>query len=202
MVDERQHFNGELTMKPLVAFIAGAAMLLSGAAASADEYRDTVDLFRNTGESASFFGHSYGYAVFPAIGKGGLIVGAAHGNGRVYEHGKYVGDVSMTQLSVGAQVGGQAYSQIIFFEDQRSFKDFTRGDFELGADASVVAITAAASGTAGSAGADASASGGRRDAATAGGYHKGLAVFTIVKGGAMAEASVAGEKFSFRPKPG
>jgi lipid-binding SYLF domain-containing protein len=187
-------------MKAVLTFIAGAAMLLSGAVAMAGEYSHTVDLFRHAGESASLFNKSYGYAVFPSIGKGGLIVGAAHGNGRVYKHGQYVGDVSMTQLSVGLQAGGQAYSEIVFFEDRRSFKDFTRGDFELGADASAVAITAAASGTAGTAGADAAASGGKRDATTAGGYHKGLAVFTIVKGGAMAEASVAGEKFSYRPK--
>jgi len=187
-------------MKPVLTFIAGAALLLSGAVATAGEYRDTAELFRHAGESASFFNNSYGYAVFPSIGKGGLIVGAAHGNGRVYQHGKYVGDVSMTQLSVGLQAGGQAYSQIVFFQDRRSFKDFTRGDFEMGADASAVVITAAVSGTAGTAGAEAAASGGKRDAATAGGYHKGLAVFTIVKGGAMAEASVAGEKFTYRPK--
>ena len=187
-------------MKAVQTFIVSAAMLLWGAVAVAGEYSDTVALFRHAGESASFFNHCYGYAVLPSIGKGGLIVGAAHGNGRVYEHGKYVGDVSMTQLSVGLQAGGQAYSQIIFFEDRRSFKDFTRGDFELGADASAVVITAAASGSASTAGADAGASGGKRDAATAGGYYKGLAVFTIVKGGAMAEAAVAGEKFSYRPK--
>jgi lipid-binding SYLF domain-containing protein len=187
-------------MKTIPTFMAGAAMLLAGAVAMASEYGDTLELFRHAGESASFFNNCYGYAVLPSIGKGGLIVGAAHGNGRVYEHGKYVGDVSMTQLSVGFQAGGQAYSQIVFFEDRRSFKDFTRGDVELGADASAVAITAAASGTAGTAGADATASGGKRDAVTAGGYHKGLAVFTIVKGGAMAEASVAGEKFSYRPR--
>ena len=187
-------------MKPVLTFIAGAAMLLSGAIAMANEYGDTVKLFRDAGESASFLHNCYGYAVFPSIGKGGFIVGAAHGNGRVYAHGRYVGDVSMTQLSVGLQAGGQAYSQIVFFEDRRSFEDFTRGDFELGADASAVVITAAASGTASTAGANAGASGGEKDAATAGGYHKGLAVFTIVKGGAMAEASVAGEKFSYRPK--
>jgi len=185
-------------MKPVLTFMAGTILLLSGTTVMADEYGDAIGLFRHAGESASFFEHCYGYAVFPSIGKGGLIVGAAHGKGHVYEHGKYIGDTSMTQLSVGFEAGGQAYSQIIFFEDQQSFEDFTAGDFEFGADASAVAITAAAAGTASTAGVEAEASGGMQDATTAGGYVKGLATFKIIKGGAMAEASVAGEKFSFR----
>jgi len=174
-------------------------MVLAGAPAFADKYSDTVDLFKKAGESASFFTDSYGYAVFPTIGKGGLGIGAAHGKGRVYEQGKYVGDTSMTQLSVGFQAGGQAYSQIVFFQDERSFKEFTRGNFEFGAGVSAVAITAAASGTAATTGTAAGASGGKKDATTAGGYYKGLAVFVIVKGGAMFEASVAGQKFSYKP---
>jgi lipid-binding SYLF domain-containing protein len=177
----------------------GAMMALAGSSALADKYSDTIDLFKKAGESASFFTNSYGYAVFPTIAKGGLGIGAAHGKGRAYEQGKYVGDTSMTQLSLGFQAGGQAYSQIIFFEDERSFKEFTRGNFEFGAGVSAVAITAAASGTAGTAGTGAGASGGKKDATTAGGYYKGLAVFVIVKGGAMLEASVAGQKFSYKP---
>lgn len=187
-------------MKAIRVWVLGVGMLLAGATAVADDFTDTVDLFKNAGKSAWFFQHCYGYAVFPTIGKGGFVVGAAHGNGRVYEHGKYIGDTSMTQLSVGFQAGGQAYSQIVFFEDERSFKDFTHGDFEFGADVSAVAITAAASGTAGTAGATAGASGGRKDAVTTGTYYKGMAVFTIVKGGAMYEASVAGQKFSYKPR--
>jgi hypothetical protein len=106
----------------------------------------------------------------------------------------------MTQLSVGLQAGGQTFSQIIFFEDQRAFDEFTSGHFEFGADASAVAITAAVSGGAGTTGTTASASGGKKDAATAGAYHKGVAVFTIVKGGAMFEASLGGQKFSYKPR--
>lgn len=174
--------------------------ILSGSAAVADAYSDTVALFKNAGESAAFFGNCYGYAVFPTIGKGGLVVGGAHGKGRVYEHGKYLGDTSMTQLSVGLQAGGQAYSMIIFFEDQRAFEEFTKENFEFGADVSAVAITAAASGQLGTTGASAGASGGRKDATTAGKYYKGLAVFTIAKGGAMVQAAVAGQKFTYRPK--
>jgi lipid-binding SYLF domain-containing protein len=183
-----------------VGFLLAAVQLFSGASALADSDGDTVALFKNAGESASFFNSCYGYAVFPTIGKGGLVIGGAHGKGRVYVHGKYVGDASMTQLSVGLQAGGQAYSQMVFFEDERAFKEFTSGNFEFGADASAVAITAAAEASAGTAGASAGASGGRKDAVTAGSYHNGLAVFTIVKGGAMYQATVAGQKFKFTPK--
>jgi lipid-binding SYLF domain-containing protein len=174
--------------------------ILSGTATAAGPYSDTITLFKNAGESASFFRDCYGYAVFPTIGKGGLVVGGAHGKGRVYEHGEYVGDTSMTQLSVGLQAGGQAYSMIIFFQDQRAFEEFTRENFEFGADVSAVAITAAASGQVGTTGASAGASGGKKDATTVGEYHKGLAVFTIAKGGAMVQAAVAGQKFTYKPK--
>jgi lipid-binding SYLF domain-containing protein len=177
-----------------------ALILFSGAAARADNYSDTIALFKNAGESAEFFKNCYGYAVFPTIGKGGFVVGAAHGDGRVYAHGKYVGDTAMTQVSVGFQAGGQAYSQIIFFQDKRAFEEFTRGDFEFGADVGAVAITAAAGGSAGTTGATAGASGGKKDATTVGRYYKGMAVFTIVKGGAMYQATVGGQKFSYKPK--
>lgn len=173
---------------------------LFSAAAMADEYDDTIALFKNAGQSAAFFGNSYGYAVFPTIGKGGLGVGAAHGSGRVYQRGKYVGDAKMNQVSVGLQAGGQAYSQIVFFQDERAFKEFTAGDFAFGADVGAVVITAAASASAGSKGQTAGASGGKKDASTVGKYHKGIAVFTLVKGGAMYEATVAGQKFKYKAK--
>lgn len=178
----------------------GAVLLLCSAVSWANPYGDTEALFRNAGESGAFFHNSYGYAVFPTIGKGGLIVGGAHGHGHVYAHGKYVGNTSMTQLSVGLQAGGQAYSQIIFFEDQRAFDEFTKGNYEFGADVSAVAITAAAGAGVGTTGASADASGGMKDAKTAGKYYKGVAVFTIVKGGAMYQAVVAGQKFTYEPR--
>ena len=156
-----------------------------------DRYADTMSLFRNAGESAAYFDHCYGYAVFPTIGKAAWAVGGAHGSGRVYVHGMYVGDASVNQLSVGFQAGGQAYSQVVFFEDRRAFDEFTRHGFEFGADVNAVAITAAAGGSVGTTGVDAGASGGMKDARTLGSYHRGLAVFTIVKGGAMFQAAVA-----------
>jgi len=178
--------------------LLGGALLLWGSAGWCDSYSDTIELFKKAGESAGFFEHSYGYAVFPTIGKGGFVVGGAYGHGRVYSHGKYVGDSSVTQLSVGFQLGGQGYSQIVFFQDQRAFDDFTKGNFEFGADASAVAITAAAGANAGTQGASANASGGKNDARTAGKYYRGMAVFTVVKGGAMYEAVIAGQKFSYK----
>jgi lipid-binding SYLF domain-containing protein len=185
-------------MKSIRSVLGMVAMLAISGVASADSYTDTVALFKNAGESSSFFASAYGYAVFPTIGKGGLIVGGAHGSGRVYEKGKYIGNTSMTQLSVGFQAGGQAYSQIIFFEDKRALDEFTNGNFEFEAGVSAVAITAAAEGTAGTQGASAGASGGKKDATTVGGaYYKGMKVFTIAKGGAMFEASVAGQKFKY-----
>ena len=187
-------------MRVIRAFLMMVALVVPAAAAVAGGYSDTIDLFKHAGESASFFTTSYGYAVFPTIGKGGLGIGGAHGSGRVYEHGKYVGDTSMTQLSVGFQAGGQAFSQIIFFEDKRAFDEFTKGNFEFSAGVSAVAITAAASGTAGTTGVTGGASSGKKDAATTGDYYKGVAVFTIVKGGAMYEAAVAGQKFSYKAK--
>jgi len=187
-------------MKRSLGILAGAVLLLCAAVSRADDYTDAIQLFKNAGQSKAYFDNSYGFAVFPGIGKGGFIVGGAHGNGRVYRKGVWVGDASMTQVSVGLQAGGQAYSMIIFFEDERAFKEFTSGSFEFGADAGAVAITAAAGVSAGTRGASAGASGGMKDAVTAGKYYKGMAVFTIVKGGAMYEASVSGQKFSFKPK--
>jgi lipid-binding SYLF domain-containing protein len=169
--------------------------------ARADEYSDTEALFKNAGQSGKHFKDAYGYAVFPTIGKGGIGVGGAHGSGRVYEKGKYVGDAKMTQITVGLQLGGQAFSEIIFFQDERSFKEFTSGNFEFGAQASAIAITAGASASASTAGGgSAGASGGKKDATTAGDYHKGMAVYTIAKGGLMYEAAIGGQKFSYKPR--
>mgnify|MGYP000099030761 FL=1 len=161
------------------------------------KYAETIKIFKEAGESGTFFDQSYGYAVFPTIGKGGIGIGGAYGKGRVYAQGKYVGDTSMTQLSIGFQLGGQGFSQIVFFEDKRAFDEFTSGNFEFGAQASAVALTAGASAGATTAGASAGASGGKHDATTVGEYHKGMAIFTVAKGGLMYEASVGGQKFSY-----
>ena len=166
----------------------------------ADDYQDTIKVFENAGESGAFFDKSYGFAVFPTVGKGGIGIGGAHGKGRVYEQGKYVGDSSMTQITFGLQLGGQVFSQIVFFQDERAFREFTGGNFEFGAQAAAVAITAGASATASTAGSSAGASGGKNDANTVGKYNKGMAVFTVAKGGLMYEASIGGQQYKFTPK--
>ena len=187
-------------MKILKAMALVTLLGLFAAPAQADEYDDTIKVFREAGESAKFFKDAYGYAVFPTIGKGGIGVGGAHGSGRVYQKGAHVGDASMTQLTIGLQLGAQAFSQVIFFEDKRSFDDFTSGNFEFGAQASAVAITAGASAQAGTTGTSASGSGTQDHAQTKGTYNKGMAVFTVAKGGLMYEASLGGQKFSYTPK--
>jgi len=174
-------------------------LLLPVSVAQADEYTETLSLFKNAGESGSLLQSAYAYALFPKIAKGGAGIGGARGKGRVYEQGKYIGDATMTQLTVGLQLGGQVYSEIILFEDERALKEFTGGNFEFGADANAIAITAAAGAKAGTTGTSANVSGGQKDAKTAGHYRKGMAVFTVAKGGLMYEASVGGQKFSYKP---
>ncbi len=187
-------------MKRLLPILALFSMALTVSPAWADEYQDTINVFRHAVESSRFFSTAYGYAVFPSIGKGGVGIGGAYGKGRVYEKGKYIGDTSMSQVTVGLQLGGQAYSQIVFFQDERSLHEFTRGDFEFGAEASAIAITAAANAKANSAGSSAGASMGKNDARAVGEYNKGMATFTVAKGGLMYEASIGGQKFNYKAR--
>ncbi len=188
----------KLITASLLMFVLAAA----GQVARADEFTDAVDSFRRAPGAAEYFPSAYGYAIFPTIGKGGIFyVGGAYGTGRVYALGQYVGDTSVTQLTVGFQLGGQAYSQIVFFQDQRALEEFTSGNFEFGAQASAVALTAGVSAEANTGGGvGAGASGGRNDAVTThGGYRKGMAIFTIARGGLMYEATVGGQKFTYAP---
>ncbi|WP_439107163.1 YSC84-related protein [Congregibacter sp.] len=175
-------------------------LLLSPFAVSG-EYDDALDSFRAAKQTGPFFEQAYGYVVFPTIGKGGFGIGGAHGAGRVYVKGMYVGDTTMTQLTVGLQMGAQAFSQMIFLEDERAFKSFSSGNFEFSAQATAVAITAGVSAEANTGGGTAtSASGGRNDANVSNsGYRKGLAIFTIARGGLMYEASLGGQKFTYKP---
>jgi lipid-binding SYLF domain-containing protein len=128
----------------------------------------------------TFFKEATGYVVFPTVGKGGFGIGGARGKGLLYEGGAVTAVTTLTQLTLGFQWGGQAYSEYIFFEDDVALADFKRGNYELGAQASAVAVTAGAS-------ADAN-------------YSSGVAVFTVAKGGLMYEATVGGQKFKVEPK--
>jgi lipid-binding SYLF domain-containing protein len=186
-------------LKRLLSILALLAFALSvSSTAWADDYASAINRFKKAGESASFFKKSVGYAVFPTVGKGGVGVGGAYGKGRLYHNGKHVGDTSMTQLSVGFQLGGEAFSEIIFFETEDALKKFTSGNFEFGAEAQAVAITAAAGAKASTTGSSAAASATQNKATTAGVYHDGMATFTVMKGGLMYEASLSGQKFSYK----
>jgi lipid-binding SYLF domain-containing protein len=127
----------------------------------------------------TFFDHSAGYAVFPGITKGAIGVGAAHGDGEVIEHGVAVGTCSMTQVNIGLQLGGQQYSEIIFFETRDALESFKAGHFTFDAQASAVAIASGASANAK--------------------YRSAVVVFTQAKGGLMYEASIGGQKFGYKP---
>jgi lipid-binding SYLF domain-containing protein len=181
-------------------FALGAVLTLTAGAAYAGKCADTVTMFKNAGQSAEFIAKSYGYAVYPTVGAAGFIIGGAHGDGCVYERGKYVGTTTVTQVSAGLQAGAKAYSQIVFFEDKRALDEFESGSLEFGAGASATVITAGASASAGTTGATSGASGGKNDATTASsGFQKGFAVFVIAKGGLMVAVTVAGQKFKYKP---
>jgi lipid-binding SYLF domain-containing protein len=176
-----------------------SALSLGGPAAWANSYSDAIKVFSNAGESGEYFKTAYGYALFPSVSKVGFVVGGAYGEGQVFVGDKHVGNSTMSQVSVGAQIGGQSFSQIIFFENEDAFKNFTSENFEFGAQASAVVITAAASAGANTGGGtSAGISGGRNDAATrSGGYRKGMAIFSVATGGLMFEAALGGQKFTY-----
>jgi len=182
---------------------AAIAACMTTAAVQAEspaaKYRETVALFRHAGESAAFFHNAYAYAVFPNIGSGAFLVGGAGGKGGVFVHGVQTGEAKMAEISVGFQAGGKDFSEIIFFQDKPALDEFESGNFEFGADASVTAITANADVGAATNGTEAGVSGGEKDARTVGHYYKGMAVFTIAKGGLMGGAAVSGQKFSYKP---
>jgi lipid-binding SYLF domain-containing protein len=128
---------------------------------------------------AEIFDKAAGYAVFPTVAKGAVGVGGARGKGYVYENGRPVGRSTLTQVSIGFQLGGQAYSEVVLFHNREALENFKRGRLKLDAQASAVALTARAS-------ADLP-------------YRNGVAIVTMSKGGLMYEASVGGQKFSFQP---
>jgi lipid-binding SYLF domain-containing protein len=181
----------EITMNKLLAVLITLSLLISSAHAQVWKPDVTDKLELSVAQAiikanetdptlTMWFESAYAYAVFPKVGKGGFIFGGAHGDGLVIQGGRTVGTTSLTQVTVGAQVGGQTYSQYIMFKDQVSFEHFTRGNFEMGAQVSAVALKVGAS-------VDAN-------------YDSGVAVFTLAESGLMAEASIGGQKFEFRAK--
>lgn len=173
----------------LISFVAAIALAGCATAPSSEADRQSQDMevqeaireFKAADPGiARFFETAYGYAVFPSVGKGGIGVGGAYGKGQVFEQGRMIGWCDLSQATIGFQLGGQAYREVIFFAAKENLADFTSGDFEFSAQASAVALKA---------GAAANAS-----------YENGVAVFTLAKGGLMYEASIGGQKFDFVPK--
>jgi lipid-binding SYLF domain-containing protein len=177
-----------LNLKRTIGIMVGGLALAIAAGAHADptdqqlisEAIQTREMFKNRDPGvAKFFEHSAGYVIFPGIGKGAVGIGGAHGNGVVFEKGRPVGRASVTQISIGAQVGGQEYAEVIFFETPAALARFMSGKFEFSGAVSAVALKSGASANAK--------------------YQDHVAVFTATKGGLMLEASLGGQKFSFEP---
>lgn len=182
----------------IVAFVCGVAA--TATAADVEDYSSTINVFKDSPAVEKFFKNSYGYAVFPTIGKAGWVIGGSYGKGQVYRGGKVTGNASVVEGSIGFQFGGEAFSEIIFFQDKRAYDEFTSGNFEFGATAQAVVVTAGVQAQAGTAGKSAGASAGPKTGVQAEtDYVNGMATFVHSKGGLMYEASVGGQKFKFEP---
>jgi lipid-binding SYLF domain-containing protein len=164
-----------LALLPLPALLAVALPVRSD---THEDVVETIATFKKHDPGINkFFSGAIGYAVFPTVGKGAIGVGGAYGKGELLVGGKAIGKVSLSQVTVGLQFGGQSYSEIIFFDQKSTLDGFKHGDFAFAAEVSAVALTSGASANAA--------------------YRNGVAVFTAAKGGLMYEASIGGQKFSF-----
>ena len=157
----------------------GTAQAATDSQLVADAQR-TVATYQKTDPGlSSFIGRSAAYVVFPSVLKGGVGIGGAHGSGVLFENGRPTGRASLSQVSVGAQLGGQEYSEVIFFETPQALAGFKKGEFTFSAQATAVALKSGAAANAK--------------------FKEGVAVFTGAKGGLMFEASLGGQKFKFEP---
>ena len=168
----------------IVTSLFGVAPFAAGG--EVKDYSSTINVFKSSPAVDKFFKNSYGYAVYPTIGKAGWVIGGSFGKGQVYRGGKVTGTSSLIEDSIGFQLGGEAFSEIIFFQDKRAYDEFTSGNSEFGATAQAVVITAGAQAKAGTAGASAGASAGPKTGFQAEtNYVKGMAIFVHSKGGLM-----------------
>ncbi|MHA4842949.1 lipid-binding SYLF domain-containing protein [Flavitalea antarctica] len=162
------------------AFLPGTVFSQDNADRIKEDSKNAQEAFIKTDPGLQkWFTDSYGYVIFPNVGKGGVIVGGAGGNGTVYEKGQVIGTANMVQATVGPQIGGKAYREVIFFETKEALDRFRQNKFEFSSQISAVALKSGVSANAK--------------------YTEGVAVFTEDKGGLMAEVSVGGQKFTFKP---
>ena len=178
---ETKNFGGRMKHLAMIGMMVLFAVVATVQPISAHSDEDVQEVIKKFEEGdpgmQAWFKEAYGYVVFPAVGKGAIGIGGARGKGLVYEQGNLVGRSILTAVTIGFQLGGQEFSEVIFFKDKTAFDDFTRGNFEFGGQVSAVALTTGAS------------------AALA--YNDGVAVVTATKGGLMYEASVGGQKFDY-----
>lgn len=175
------HRRTILMTAPLLALsMAGVSSSAIAAPTEAEVQQALSEFQRTNAKIKPFLEAAHGYAVFPSVGKGAVGIGGAYGEGLVYEKGKVIGTTTLSQISIGFQLGGQAYRELICFQNQGALDRFKGGNFEFDAQATGVAVTAGIS----------------FDAA----YENGVAIFTMAKGGLMYEASIGGQKFTFAPK--
>lgn len=174
--------NLQTSLLVVMLFLATSAMAQVAAwdPKAEEKAEKTITTYREKNDKMnSFFEDSYGYVVFPSVGKGGIVLGGAHGRGSVYEQGEFIGEAKMTQVTLGFQWGGQAYSEVLFFKDKATLDSFKNSELKFAGQASAVAVTLGAS----------------ADIA----YENGVAVYTLAKGGLMYEASLGGQKFNYLP---
>jgi len=172
------------TIKPvltalLLATLGQAFTVMAGGDLGAEAKTAISNLQSADSALTNLFNNSAGYAVFPSVGKGGLIFGAEHGNGVVFENGKPVGEATLTEINVGPQVGGEAFYEVIFFETAEALANFKEGHFEMSAKVDAVAAA--------------------EGAALNAKYRDGVIVFTLPRNGLMAQAAIGGQKFSYKP---
>jgi lipid-binding SYLF domain-containing protein len=172
--------NVAMAVSTLVAMLSAFAVQAADEELRKESQQAVADFLKTDSTMQKFLTDSAGYAVFPSVGKGGFIVGGARGKGIVYEKTNVIGQATMTQASIGAQIGGQTFAEIIFFETPAALNDFKAGKFEMSTEVSAVAAAEGAS--------------------AAGKYKQGVAVFTLPKKGLMAQASIGGQKFKFEPE--
>ena len=158
----------------------GALATLGDEKPLGDQVKSAISLFKSDSKTvAKLFDTAYGYAVLPSVGKGAVGVGGAHGVGQVFEKGSLIGQCELSQVTLGAQLGGQTFDEVIFFETKEALSNFKSNEWAMSAGVSAVAAAESAS-------ADAK-------------YKNGVMVFTIAESGLMFEASVGGQKFRFFP---
>jgi len=164
-----------------LAVVIGAAGAVAWDAAGEQRAREAIAEFKKADPGIeAFFSQAHGYAVFPEITKGAIGIGGAHGEGTVFEGDRSIGSSTMTQVTIGLQLGGQTYREIIFFKDKAALDNFKLGNYEVAAGASAIALTKGASKTAD--------------------YNQGVAIFTMGTGGLMFEAAIGGQKFTYEPR--